>query len=152
MVLATVVGGGETASKQAGQPDTVGIGEPAEDGQLRFVVRGVETGVESVGDEFTRETPQGEFVVLDVEVTSIGTEPVTLMSSDQYLIDGRGNRHGASVDANLFTEGQELFVSEINPDNTVTGQVVFDVPEGRKIVDAELHDSALSDGVIVNLR
>lgn len=68
------------------------------------------------------------------------------------MVDGSGNRHGASVDANLCTEGRDLFAEEINPGNTATGTIVFDVPKGRQIVEAELHDSALSGGVTVDLQ
>ncbi len=41
---------------------------------------------------------------------------------------------------------------EINPGNSTTGTIVFDVPDESTIVDAELHDSAFSGGVTVNLQ
>ena len=42
--------------------------------------------------------------------------------------------------------------NDINPGNTVRGELAFDMPAGHKAVKAELHDSAFSGGVTVNLR
>jgi hypothetical protein len=41
---------------------------------------------------------------------------------------------------------------EINPGNNVSGEIVFDVPQRRQMVEAELHDSAFSGGVLVDLQ
>lgn len=44
-----------------------------------------------------------------------------------------------------------MFLNDINPGNTVQGQLAFDMPAGVRAVKAELHDSLFSDGVTVSL-
>jgi hypothetical protein len=46
---------------------------------------------------------------------------------------------------------EQCLFNNINPGNTVQGQLAFDMPTGVKAVKAELHDSAFFAGVTVNL-
>jgi hypothetical protein len=48
--------------------------------------------------------------------------------------------------------GDQAFLDTINPGNSVTGDIVFDVPKTTTPIIAELHDSAFSGGVKVNLQ
>jgi len=41
---------------------------------------------------------------------------------------------------------------EINPGNSLTGQIIFGIPKGQSPISAELHDSAFSSGIKVNLQ
>ncbi len=47
--------------------------------------------------------------------------------------------------------GQKVWVNKINPGNTLTGNIVFDIPTDAKITSLELHDSALSRGATVRM-
>ena len=150
---ATTHPGGDDNGGSADQAEPAVIGDSADDGNFRFVVDGVDCGRDRVGGEFFRERAQGQFCLLSVSVENIGDEAGSLFADNQYLIDGRGDRHSADGSATfaLDPEGDTWF-EEINPGNTVTGEIVFDVPEDRRILQAELHDSAFSGGVLVALR
>ena len=144
---------GDDNGGSGGQAKPAATGDPADDGKFRFVVDGLDCGRDRVGGKFFRERAQGQFCLLSVSVENIGDEAGSLFADNQYFIDGRGDRHSADGSATfaLNPEGDTWF-EEINPGNTVTGVIVFDVPENRRMLQAELHDSAFSGGVLVDLQ
>jgi hypothetical protein len=89
-------------------------------------------------------------------VTNIGSQPQTLDDSSQYVYDASDRRYDAStsadMDLNSAGGSDSVFFNDINPGNTVKGELAFDMPTGVKAVKAELHDSAFSGGVTVKLR
>ena len=75
----------------------------------------------------------------------------TLDSSSQFSFIG-SSKYSTSTEAVLASsQAEKLFLEDINPGSSVTGIVVFDVPKGQTPDDLELHDSALSGGVTVNV-
>ena len=80
----------------------------------------------------------------------------TLDDSSQYVYDASGRKYDAStsadIDLNSASGSDSVFFNDINPGNTVHGELAFDMPTGLKAVKAELHDSVFSGGVTVNLR
>lgn len=145
-----------TAAEDGGDeeaPETTGIGSEARDGKFAFTVNGIECGSDSVGQDFMQEDAQGKYCLLDVRVENIGDEAQFLFADNQYLYDADGREFSADSMATIAAngDGSGVFADEINPGNSVEGVIVFDVPEGAEIVRAELHDSALSGGVEVDL-
>ena len=112
----------------------------------------------SVGDtaDGFGDTAQGEYTILHVKVTNIGGQTQTLDGSSQYVYDASGRKYDASTSADIDLNGasgsNSVFFNDINPGNTVRGELAFDMPAGLKAVKAELHDSAFSGGVTVSLR
>ena len=80
----------------------------------------------------------------------------TLDDSSQYVYDASDRKYDAStsadMDLNSASGSDSVFFNDINLGNTVRGELPFDMPAGLKAVKAELHDSAFSGGVTVNLR
>lgn len=140
------------ASPSVSPSSTVaGIGTPVRDGKFEFVVTQV-THAKSVGGEFG-QTAQGEYTILHVSVKNIGNESQLLADSAQYVYDSSGRKYDADSAAGLYLNGNSnVFLQEINPGNTVQGQIAFDMPNGVQAVKAELHDSMFSGGVTVNLK
>ncbi|TWJ06359.1 uncharacterized protein DUF4352 [Stackebrandtia albiflava] len=128
-----------------------GIGEEAEDGTFAFTVNQVQTGVPSVGDEFTGTSAQGEYVVIDLNVRNIGDSPATVYDTDQYLIDSAGQTYNVDSDATFAVDPEAAWYNDINPGNQVIMPLVYDVPPGTDIDRLELHDSTFSDGVEVSI-
>lgn len=129
------------------------IGEPARDGKFEFTVKSIECGKTRVGDQYVGKNAQGEFCLLNTTIKNIGNEEQSLFADNQYVYDADGKRYSADSEASIYhdTQGRTWF-DEINPGNSVSGAIIFDVPKGTKIVRAELHDSALSGGVKVDLQ
>lgn len=139
----------EPAAKED-EPKSAAIGDSVRDGKFEFTVLSVKTGVKSIGAEFMREKPQGQFVLVKVKVENIGDEAQYLSASDQYLFDAAGRKHSADDDVWLVMDDNPL-LEQINPGNEVTGTVVFDIPVKAKPERLELHDSMFSGGVEVAL-
>lgn len=140
----------ETGSDESAE--TASLGDAVRDGSFEFTVNGLECGVEAVSDEFSETAAQGQFCLLDVDVENIGDSAQMLSASDQYLLDEEGREFSADSTATMTHNEDSVgfFLNEINPGNSVNGQIVFDVAEGAEVVQARLHDSAFSGGVEVN--
>lgn len=139
------------ADKQT-DPAMPGIGDPVRDGKFEFTVKKVKTGVKKVGDQYLSEKAQGQFVLVTMKVENIGEEAQLFAGSAQKLIDTKGREHSADDGAAIYVKDSQSFLEDINPGNSVTGTVVFDIPKGAVPASLELHDSVLSDGVAVNLQ
>lgn len=127
------------------------VGTAVRDGQFEFTVTKVEKGVASVGPDFLEEKAQGQFVLVHVTVKNVGTKPQTLVDSVQKLRDGQGREFTTDSTAAIVIKGNDVIFNEINPGNTVTGTLVYDMPKDAKPASIELHDSMFSGGVTVAL-
>lgn len=127
-----------------------GIGAAVRDGKFEFVVQNVERGVTSVGDQFTSQTPQGEYVLVTVNVANIGNEQQLFDTTSQKLLDAQGREYSTDTVATV-TEDPNLGFSQINPGNSLVATLVFDIPTGVSPSEIELHDSLFSGGVAVAL-
>jgi hypothetical protein len=94
----------------------------------------------------SRQRPH--LVALTVENT--GDEARALDASSQYLYDDQDRQFSSSF--SLAAAVESPLFEQINPGNSLDGRIPFDVPEGATIQIAELHDSALSGGVVVQLQ
>ncbi len=122
------------------------------DGKFEFVVKKVEPGKPTIGDQYLNTKAQGEFVIVTMTVTNTANEAQTFLGDSAKAFDASGREFSASGSAAMYLKDSNSFIEQINPGNTVTGQVVFDVPKGTKISELELHDSLFSDGVKVQLK
>jgi TM2 domain-containing membrane protein YozV len=130
-----------------------GIGDPVRDGKFEFVVKSISCGQTSVGGEYLTETAQGQFCQLSLSVKNIGNEPQTMFTDNQYVYNAAGQKFSADSAATLVANpNTDTWISEINPGNSIEGVIMFDIPKDQTPTTAELHDSAFSDGVKVNLQ
>lgn len=141
----------EPAAEEPAADAGPGIGDPAEDGDFTFVVESVEDGPERLGDDTFGTSPQGRFVFVTVTVTNHGDAPGSFFGDNQFLIDTEGRKAGADTEAAIYLPESQSLYEEINPGNTLTGTVVFDIPADAVPAAVELHDSMFSGGVTVNL-
>ena len=73
-------------------------------------------------------------------------------TAHEYAFNAAGQKYEADSAAAIYLgQYNKSFLENINPGNGVNGVVLFDIPKDGKIVKLELHDSALSGGVTVNL-
>jgi hypothetical protein len=146
-------GSGSTATGGNDQPaeKVAKIGQPARDGKFEFTVQKVKCGVTKVGGDFG-ETAQGQFCLVTVKVKNIGKEAQLLSDSNQKAYGADGTVYSTDTAAGISAnENAATFLNEINPGNQVTGVLVFDIPKNVKLTKLELHDSAFSGGVAVQL-
>ena len=150
-----------TAAKQAAKtsaaaakaksqaPAAAKFGTPVRDGKFEFTVTGVKTATK-VGDQYLGKEAQGQFLLYSVTVKNIGDKAQLFDASSQRLYDSEGKEYSADSEAGIYLgDAGNAFLKQINPGNSVKGQIVFDVPKGTEIVKLELHDSPFSGGVEV---
>lgn len=162
-VIAAAAGGGKsdpsTSSNKAGsskQSTTLAkVGQPARDGKFEFTANSLKCGEASIGSQYLNKTAQGQFCRLNLTVKNIGNEAQSLDSSSQYLFNAAGQKYAADGTATLYAEpsgASSTWYNDVNPGNAVTGDIIFDIPKDQTPATAELHDSAFSGGVKVDLQ
>ena len=144
--------GSSPAAQTAGSPAAPGIGAKVRDGKFQFTVTKV-THAKRIGSRYLGQAAQGEYTILHITVTNIGSQAQNLDDSAQFVYDARGRKFSADSTADIYANGSSnsVFFNQINPGNTVHGKIAFDLPKGDTAVKAELHDSVFSGGVTVKL-
>jgi len=147
---------GSNSSQPKNQATTAKLNEVANDGKFAFTVTSVECGKTSVGtNQYLQKQAQGQFCLLNVSIKNIGDQAQSLFSGNQYLYDAQNHKYSADDQATLYagpSGSTNTWYNDINPGNAVSGTIVFDVPKDVTPATAELHDSAFSHGVKVNLQ
>jgi len=160
-IIGAVIGGSGNSNSSSSnnsnsnesKSTTAGIGQAAKDGKFEFTVNSFKCGQSSVGKDFLTKTAQGQYCLLNVTVKNVEDQAQSLFSSNQYLFDSSNKKFSADDTATIYAAPQSnSWYSEINPGNSVTGDIVFDVAKDADIVSVELHDSAFSGGIKVNLK
>lgn len=162
VIIASAAGGSKTTTSTSSSKDsktntkaeTAKIGQSVNDGKFEFTVTSIECGKTSVGSNpYLTKTAQGQYCLLSITVKNIGNEAQSLSSSNQYLLNASGQKYSDDGTATMYNApGGTTWYNDINPGNSVSGAIVFDIPKDQTPVTAELHDSAFSGGVKVNLQ
>jgi len=151
-LLNIATGDPQPAATKVAVPGQPVIGSKAVDGKFEFVVTGVERpGKTMPGKNGTTLTAKGEFVVVKINVTNIGTIGQSLDCRCQVLYNDKGTRYSPSP-VILATKDALKFVRNIEPGESVKGaSVLFDVAPGTKLGFVQLHDTPETVGVEVAL-
>lgn len=140
-------GGPNTGAVSAGAAPA---GTPVRDGKFEFVVERMECGVTRIESEALHDTAQGQFCLVGLAITNIGSKPRAFTSTGQQAYNAAGDEYDSDTEATLYANTEhQVWFNNINPGNTLHGVVVFDIPTDAAITELELHDSWFSDGVRV---
>lgn len=145
---------GSSTSTKNGAKSIAKLNEAATDGKFEFTVTSLECGKSSVGNNpYLTKEAQGQFCLLNITVKNTGNESQSLFSSNQFVYNATGQKFKADDIATTYMSPDgSTWYSDINPGNSVSGTIVFDLPKDQTPVTAELHDSAFSQGVQVKLQ
>ena len=137
----------EAETPAAPEPGAPGIGDPVRDGKFEFTVTGVKTGVAQVGGEYLSSQAQGAYTLVTLTITNVGDEPQTFSSSNVKGTDSQGRELDSDTTATLYAdEGNDSWISAINPGNGITATVVFDIAATESLRSVTVHDSVFSGG------
>ena len=138
-----------TATPSAGGTSTAGF---VGDGDLAFEVTDVEqrdiAGDPAAPGYFV--TAKGVYVVISLRIRNVGNRPVTLVDSDQTLVDATGRSFATDRAANIY-DNREVPSTRIVPGGELRVRLAFDVPVGTQPREIVLRESASSAGVVVAL-
>ena len=145
-------GSAAKSTTAAAAPKASGLNQPVRDGKFEFTVTSIKCGISRVGDSYLNKTAQGQFCEVNVTVKNIGTQPQLFDGSNQIAYGPNNVMYENDGEAELYANSDtQTFLNEINPGNSVNGVLVFDIPKDAKITKLELHDSAFSGGVTVQV-
>jgi cytoskeletal protein RodZ len=116
----------EAAVKQT--PETYKVGDRVVVGERAYTITDVRTA-SSVGDDFTKQTATGIFVIVTMNVENIGKESATMSSTDVKIIDSEGRTFESDTEAWTALK-ENILLKQIQPGLPVVGQTIFDVPKG----------------------
>jgi len=161
IAVATSGGGDKSSSSSASGDSTAsgddssqaaGLNQAVRDGKFEFTVNGVDCSQTTLGTDPITTQAAGVFCLVSVHVQNIGDEAQTMDATSQVGYDAQGKKFSTDTEAEFYLEngGNALF-EQLNPGASVDGQLVFDVPAGTQLTQLELHDSAFSGGVTVDL-
>nr|NLD40667.1 DUF4352 domain-containing protein [Actinomycetales bacterium] len=141
----------EAPAEEAPAGETLaGIGETVEVGDFAITVTGVEAGIQRVGSEMFGEDPQGQFVTVALTVTNNGNSAEYFFDSGQKLVDEQGREHSSSS-AVMYLEDNNLLITQINPGNSASGMLLYDIPVDATPVQIQLSSGLFGRGVVVAL-
>lgn len=136
------------------QDDAPGVGDPVSAGDFEYTVTKVTPGVKQIGDSTFGQKPQGQFVLVKLSVTNTGSEAQMFNDSEHKLVDTEGREHSADGEAAIYVPGNDSFLEDVNPGNTLKGTIVFDVPADAKPQELKLMGPGFWDPaeVVVSVR
>ncbi|WP_062982755.1 serine/threonine-protein kinase [Nocardia anaemiae] len=141
---------GDTAqSAEPPAPVSAGLNSPVRDGKFEFVVDSVDSGVPRIG----LQNASGSYSVVTVQVRNISDEPKWFLPVGQRLVDTQGRQvdHNAIATMWQTTQRRYGYSFELQPGQSQTTQLVFDIPQDATPSRLELHDFMLSNGATVEL-
>ena len=94
-------------------------------------------------DSVFEETTTDEFFVMHIEYVNTSDAEQTIWDSDFVLVDATGKEYSVSDDAFWAVENA-IIIEDVNPDLTLQGTLVFEVPPGLEFTELRLEASFLT--------
>lgn len=129
-----------TDNTEQNQEDSVesrthSVGETFQVGELSYTVNDVSTRQVVGTNPYLQEEADGEFVLVDIEITNEGQESTRISNSHLTLVDSQDRTY--SVDSDAFAAVENSFTFEqLDPGLSKSGTLVYDTPpsqEGRQL-------------------
>lgn len=99
----------------------------------------------TIGMDGMEDTAQGEYVVVYITATNDSGEPVTIDGDGFTLVGADGTQYGVSSDWPI-TDDPQIIYEDVNPGNSVSGYILFDVPEGTELTSMQYEALFSLDG------
>lgn len=117
----------QTEPSQEEEVLTYGIGQEVPVGDMVYTVHSKEIAG-NVGGEFGKNA-NGVFLILNISVKNNGKKAVNVSNDFFTLLKGEVEYESDSSAGIYANSDVNFFLSEINPESTLTGNVVFDLTE-----------------------
>ena len=116
------------AEKKSQTLDTVPMGQPLRVGDVEYVVNSRNV-TDKVGDDFINRTANGVYLIVNVTVKNLGNESLSVNNNFFKLLKDDKEYESDSAAGIYANRDSHFFLSKINPDSELTGNVVFDVTQ-----------------------
>lgn len=133
------------------KPDTVEMGELAENSSYKIVVMDVEDDVSAVSGLSDSSTPEGKYVVVSIAAKNSGDTTQKFWNNGQKLVDTDGNEHVPSGGAARTLEYSNDLLSDTDSGEVVAGNLVYDIPENTRPEYLRSDEMRIVDSVRIEL-
>ncbi len=110
------------------EPVSYNIGDRVTVGDRAYTITNIRTTA-FVGDEYTKTTATGVYVLVTMTIENTGKESDTMSSGDLKIVDLQGRTFESDTNA-WATLKDNILLKQIQPGLPVTGETIFDVPKG----------------------
>lgn len=143
-----------STTKQEQQQTSFQMNQEAINGDLAFTVTKM-TDAKSLGNSYTKKDAQGVFKIITIKVENKGKETKTIDSSMLKLKDAQDRTFERSSDGQIakgMAQGQvDLFLQQVQPSLSVTGEIVFDIPADATGLILEAKGSMFGKAIEIKL-
>lgn len=101
------------------------IGDLVKVGDVEYIVNS-KTTAQNIGGEFGKNA-NGTYLILNVTVKNNGSKSITVTDSFFTLLKDKTEYEADSTAGVYANEDAKFFLTDLNPENSVTGNVVFDL-------------------------
>ena len=115
----------KSAEKKSSEQAIPKIGEVTKVGDVEYIVNSKSVS-QNVGGEYGK-TANGSYLILNVTVKNSGKKSITVTNDFFKLLKGDTEYETDSLAGMYANEEGKFFLSELNPENSITGNVVFDL-------------------------
>lgn len=124
----TTVSEENKSSKEKVPNVTHKMGETVKVGDVEYIVHAKSTS-KTVGNELLGKTANGTYLILNVTVKNTGKKSINVTSNYFAILDGDTEYSDDSSAGFYVNKEGKFFLSEVNPGNSITGNVVFDLSD-----------------------
>jgi hypothetical protein len=150
---ASSTGASDASASAPSKPTAPGLNTPVTAGTFQYTATGVKDAGPTIGTAPFTQTAQGTYIQVDFTITNTGNSAATFLSNYVKLQDAAGKTFDADPTASLYASpDQQAWVAAINPGNTLTGPILFDVPAGTQPVSVLVSDNAFTKGEPIRLQ
>lgn len=113
------------------------IGETVTSGDLDVTVASFDCGATEIGTAPVSTAAQGQFCIAQITAANTGDKAVLFSDSNLKVLDDQGREFKPDSAAAIYFDNTDPLFASINPGNTLSGKVAFDVPAeftGKTIV------------------
>lgn len=123
------------------------MGEKFIIGDFEYVINEFKCGILIVERAKTGTVePNGEYCRVNISVTN-NTKAPSYFDSDKLVImyDSEGHAYSSDSNAGIYGNTTAIwFLEEINPKNTINGNIYYDVPKGAKMTSITIASNIFS--------
>lgn len=101
--------------------DTVQVGD------VEYVIS-KKTVTKTVGDQYVNNKAQDTYLIIDLSIKNLGKEQLNVTDSFFTLLNG-DKEYKTDSEGAIYLGDDSIIYKDINPDVTLKGKIVFDVPE-----------------------
>lgn len=104
-----------------------GIGDIVTVDDVDYLVNNVEVS-KQIGSEYANTTANDTYLIIDISITNNKKESLSISDSFFKLLNGE-NEYSTDTTGAVYLSDSSIIFKELNPEVTLQGKIVFDVPE-----------------------